>query len=189
MPDYALRCPSLVLAAAAQALPSLRLYQATVDGKMVLVGETYLQFIVNAWRSGRLVREIYPWHRPGKPDKFALDPPTWLPPPYGALFKLPAPQGKVLAVDDQRTSIAHDAAGREDGVDAVARVTIDIGTRAGAFVGMEVCARDTPTFRVRVNAATRNTATLQWEWHVGAGAPQPTVGTAITTHCPVAPDS
>lgn len=164
-----------------------RLYLAAVDGHTVLVEESHVQQLVNEMRSGQPGQEIYPWHRPGEPDRFRVDPSTWFPATYAELYKIPAAQGKVIAVEERREWKRYGAAGRDDGMSASALVTTDIGTRLGAFAGMTVCHPDMPTDRFTVTAVTPEASILRWTWSVGTTRPTPAVGMAVTNHCPHAP--
>jgi hypothetical protein len=159
----------------------LKLFVLKTDGRPLLLGESYLRFIVNQRRSGKPTDKFYPYHRVGEPAEFSKDPEDWLPQPYADLFKMPPRSGQVVEVGDVSTGTVYGSAGRVMGQESHARLTINIGRRHGAFKGMRVCS---PGARTAVLSAVEDdSASLMWSWSVPDGV-APTIGMPLSGYCP-----
>ncbi len=160
----------------------LKLFVLRVGGHEVLLGESYLRFIVNQRRSGRPIDKIYPYHRVGEPAAFSQDPEAWLPPPYAALYRMPPPSGKVVEVGEVSTSTVFGSAGAVQGQRSHARLKVDMGPRHGAFKGMRVCAPGSPG-SLALEAVEEGSAYVTWSWPLPDGTP-PATGMPLTGYCP-----
>lgn len=159
----------------------LKLYALRVDGHRYLLDETYLRAVVNEVRSGRTHDSFPTWHRSGEPEAFSKPLSDWLPSPYAEILRRPPPTGQVVAIGPVTTRTRYGSAGRIDGEESAAVLTVDIGRRDGAFEGMRMCVEGRPA-KVVLDTVSEEQSTVNWAWPTGRGSP-PEVGTRVGGAC------
>lgn len=160
----------------------LKLYALRADGHGYLMDDRYLRGLVNETRNGRTHDAFPTWHLGGAPVAFTAALSDWLPSPYAQWLKQPAPTGQVVAIGPVATQTLYGSAGRIDGQEHSAALTLDFGEREGAFDGMVVCIPG-GTNRMLVRQVGPHQATLRWVWNANGGTP-PVAGMKVTGYCP-----
>jgi hypothetical protein len=158
-----------------------KLYMLEHKGRHLLIGETYLQFIVNQKRSGQVVEKIYPYHLAGEPAEFSEDSARWMPQVYVDLLKRKPPSGAVINIGKVQT-INRYSSGRFDGQENRAWITTNIVLQDGAFEGMVVC-EPKGQERMKLEAVSTRQSSLIWSWSP-AYKSGPTVGMPLSGYCP-----
>lgn len=159
-----------------------RLYAHQVEGHRFLFDERYLQSIAHDVRRGAPPDRYYPWHVAGAPAEFAGSP-DWLPAPYARWATMPPPSARVTAVGPVQHRMRYGTAGRVEGEESFAMLTLDIGQREGAFAGMPVC-RPGLEGRFWLDTVSAETATLRWAWSPSPTARPPEAGMVFESACP-----
>jgi hypothetical protein len=158
-----------------------RLYARRVDGHRYLLDEHYVRSIAHEVRIGAPPGRLYPWHIAGEPAEIDAGAHDWLPQPYAAWTTMPPPSGCVVEIGPVQRRTRYGSAGRVEGEENFAILTLDFGQRHGAFPGMPVCVPGQPR-RYWLQAATEHTSTLRSAWAPsGEGAPE--VGMVLTSEC------
>jgi len=152
---------------------TLKLYALEVEGHRYLFDERSLRGIAHAVRLGVPPDRFHTWHVSGQPAEFSDVASDWLPAPYAQWATMPPPAGHVIAIGPVERRFIYGSAGRIDGEEIFAMLTVDFGQRDGAFAGMPVCVPDRPG-RFWLETAGNDTSTLRWSWSpTGEGAPVP----------------
>jgi hypothetical protein len=160
---------------------TLKLYAGEHDDRRFLLDEKYLHRIAHDLRRGAAFDRFWPWHVAGEPGEFSAMALKKLPPPYAALASMPPPSGRVVAIDSVQQRTRYGSAGRVDGEEMFAMLTIDFGRRHGAFAGMPVCLSG-GSRRYWLDAVDEDSSTLRWAWSTsGEGAP--VVGMSFESTC------
>ena len=158
-----------------------KLYARSVEGRRHLFDERYLRGIAHDVRRGAPPDRLYPWHIAGEAGEFSAKALDWLPPPFAQWAALPPPSGRVIAIGPVQHRMRYGSGGRVDGEESFAMLTLDFGSRHGAFQGMPVCVPGRAG-RYWLEAAAEHTSTLRWSWSsTGQGAP--TLGMPLESAC------
>jgi hypothetical protein len=160
---------------------TLKLYAHSAEGRRYLFEERYLRGIAHDVRRGAPPDRYYPWHIAGEPGEFSAAALDWLPPPFAHWAAMPPPAGRVVAIGPVQQRTRYGSAGRVEGEESFAMLTLDFGRRQGAFEGLPVCVPGRER-RYWLEAAAEDTSTLRWSWPAtGDGAPE--VGMRVESAC------
>ena len=158
-----------------------RFYAIEVDGNKLLISDQELSRFANNSHHGESLHDIYALRQNGKPVLLSSDPKTWLPQPYAG-FATSAPiTGTIIAVGEKKTRTLYGAAGRVDGEEGYAKVTINIGFRDGAFEGVRLCSPQ-QKYVWLINMDTEQSI-VTWHWAIPYQTP-PYVGMPVRSRCP-----
>jgi hypothetical protein len=160
---------------------TLKLHGYRAHGRRYLFDERYLRSIAHDVRRGVPPDRFHPWHVAGEPAELVAAPADLLPEPLAAESKLPPPAGRVVSIGPVQRRTRYGSAGRVEGEELFAMLTVDFGRRHGAFAGLPVCTPGRPG-RYWLEAAAEDTATLRWAWSP-SGEGEPVAGMRLDSAC------